>query len=120
MINPAVLKQVFSEEEAEAVKKIILPNDLSVDRPAEAYGIFLGYTVKLPDGSQMNDDEYKEAVGKQLETDVTENIDYIYDEIFRRGLDKNSFYIYLLPFNNIVADKMRIMAEVLGMGGVTS
>lgn len=120
MLNPTILKQVFSEEEAKVVKNIILPNDLAVDHPAEAYGIFLAYTVMLPDGSQMNDDEYKAAVKKQLETDVTENIDYIYDEILRRGLDKNSFYIYLLPFNNIATDKKQIMAKVLGLGGVTS
>lgn len=120
MINPSALRQVFSPEEVDVVKKIVLPDDLSVDRPSDAFGIFLGYTVNLPNGDSMTEKEYTKAVAKQLELDVADNIDYINEGISKRGLNKNSFYFYLLPFNNIDVDKKQIMEEVLGLGGESS
>lgn len=120
LINPASLRQVFSEEEANEVKRIVIPNDLSVDWAGDAFGIFLGYTPKLPDSSTMSDEEFKAAVAKRLEDDVADNIDFIEKQLVVLGLNTSSLYVYLLPFNNVEADKKQIMAHALGMGGESS
>ena len=48
---------------------------------------------------------------------MEDNIDYIYEGITALGLGMHSFYIYLLPFNNVELDKKSIANYALGIGG---
>lgn len=117
LIDPSSLRLTLPEDEAKTIKQIILPDKYSVDRPKDAFGIFLGYTADIPDSSKMNDREFEAAIAAQLKKDVEDNIDYIYEGITALCLGMHSFYIYLLPFNNVELDKKSIANYALGIGG---
>ena len=96
LLDPSVLRLALPENESKTVKQIILPDKYSVDRPKDAFGVFLGYTADIPDGSKMGDREFEAAVAAQLKKDVEENIDHIYEGIISLELAMHSFYIYLI------------------------
>jgi hypothetical protein len=119
LLDPSVLRLALPENEAKTVKQIILPDKYAVDRPKDAFGVFLGYTANIPDSARMSDIEFEAAVAAQLKKDVEDNIDRIYDGINSLGLEMHSFYIYLLPFNNVETDRKAITDYALGIGGET-
>lgn len=118
LIDSSSLRQVCSDEEARAVRSMIFPNKITIDFPKDAFGIFLGYTVDLPDGSSMGSDaEFVAAVEEKLKTDIEDNITFINEKICELGLKAHSFYFYILPFNNVEDDLKDIFHKVLGLEG---
>lgn len=83
------------------IKSILLPHpEDSTERPLRGpnvFGIFVGYTFNL-DTSKPN---LLKEFQKQYERDFKVAIDYINQKIIDLKLNNYSFYIYLLPLNDI-------------------
>ena len=83
------------------IKSILLPQpEDSPNRPLRgpnAFGVFIGYTFKLDISKPNIMKEFKE----QYERDFKVAKEYIEQKIFDLKLSNYSFYIYLLPLNNI-------------------
>ena len=78
-----------------------------------AYGLFLGYSI----GVNSDVDHFEEDAASKLEQDVRDIIPYIITKINALGLKDRSFYVYFLPFNDAVKDKITIMENLLLTGG---
>jgi hypothetical protein len=118
LIEPSSLRLACTEEEAKAVRSMIFPNKMTVDFPKDAFGIFVGYTADLPDGTLMaSDTEFALAVEEKLKNDIEANISFINDKILDLGLNAHSFYFYVLPFNNAEDDVKDVFKHVIGMEG---
>lgn len=116
LVESGSFYQVLDDKDKEIAKNIIIPQKANIDRPAMAFGMFIGYKLNVPIGD-YDDDEYKKAVVKQMEQDIATASDYMNTRLSVLGLSNHSFYIYILPFNNAVIDKKNIMEQLMSMGG---
>jgi len=118
LIDPSSLRLSCTEEEAKAVRTMIFPNRITVDRAKDAFGLFIGYTIDLPDSSLVeSDEEFAAAVEARIKADIESNIDYIHEKISELGLTAHSFYFYIMPFNCVDEDTRTIIQQVLRKGG---
>lgn len=95
------------------IKEILLPHDNeSTTRPlrgTNAFGIFIGYTFNLDYSKSNLIDTFK----KQYENDFVVAKTHIEKKIEQLNLNKYSFYIYLLPLNNIDETKADLMNKFI-------
>lgn len=114
LINGALFNKAFDSDTANYLKSVLIPNKNLVQRPNMAYGLFLGYSIEV----NSDVDHFEEDAAAKLEKDVRDSIPYIVQKINTLGLSDSSFYVYFLPFNNAVKDKISIMENLLTTGGV--
>lgn len=118
LVESSSFYQVFDDKDKKIAKNIIIPQKANIDRPAMAFGMFIGYKLNAPIGD-YDDDEYKKAVIKQMDQDIVAASDYMNTRLSALGLSNHSFYMYLLPFNNAITDKKNIMEQLMLTGGGT-
>jgi len=113
LVESNVFKESFDSETVNFIKKLIVPDrrqlDISVDR---AYGIFIGYTPIL--NRNLSNIEFRKHVGKVLKNDIDLITPHIKKKIKDFGLQNNSIYVYFLPFNNAMQDRVDIMKRLKG------
>lgn len=114
LVNSALFNKAFDADTADYLKSVLIPNKNLVQRPNMAYGLFLGYSIEV----NSDVDHFEEDAATKLEKDVRDSIPYIVQKINALGLSGSSFYVYFLPFNNAVKDKISIMENLLTTGGV--
>ncbi len=107
----------FPDDVYDQLESIILPSEVSGQKPAMAFGMFLGYTLSsvTPNGKSV--DVYQNDVLNQLKTDILNQVPFIESKITQYGLDGYSLYIYLLPFADADEDKKDIMDKLLQSEG---
>lgn len=105
-------KKIYDQLEA-----IILPAETGGQKPATAFGMFVGYSLNgvSADGKPIN--EYQYEVLEQIRNDIQNNVSFIEAKITQYGLDGYSMYIYLLPFADADEDKKDIMDKLLQSKG---
>lgn len=103
----------FPPDVSDQLEAIILPTETSGKKPATAFGMFLGYTLKGVPQSGKSVNTYQNDVLTQLKTDISNQIPFIESKITQYGFDGYSLYIYLLPFTNADDDKKNIMDKLL-------
>ena len=79
-----------------------------------AYGLFLGYTIGLD--KNRTGAEYRELVNAKMDDELRAYLPQIREKINALGLQNNSFYIYVFPFDDAEADKKDIMKKVMREG----
>lgn len=103
------------------LEAIILPSETKGQKPATAFGMFVGYSLSgvsanvSANGKPVN--EYQNDVLEQVRNDIQNNVSLIESKITQYGLDGYSMYIYLLPFADADEDKKDIMDKLLQSGG---
>lgn len=102
---------------ASNVISMILPSRKGQENAATAYGIFLGYTLKMKkDAYFLSLEDFKQELKLQLEADIVSQSSYIMGKIQGLKMAGHSFYIYVLPFNDADMDKKSIMSKLIGGG----
>ncbi len=116
LVDSTAFNCAFSDAAiTEKVKRMIIPCKAGQDNAATAYGIFLGYSLKIYDDAySLSLDEFKDALKKQLEDDINAQKDYIFSKISSLHLGMHSFYIFVLPFNDADQDKKTILTRLVG------
>mgnify|MGYP002541766406 CR=1 FL=1 len=113
LVESNIFKESFDTKTVDFIKGLIVPNkrkmDISVDR---AYGIFIGYTPSV--NRTLSNVEFKEHVREVLKNDIESIIPYIKKKIKEFGLENNSVYIYLVPFNDAMKDRVNIIKRLKG------
>ena len=114
LIEKNILAESFDAETTEFIKSLIVPSkrDLSINVD-NAFGIFLGYSLKM-ENSQNSNDDFRVQATKQMEQDLLDIAPYIEKKITKSGLSGYSFYIYLLPFNDASDDRAAIIQKLKG------
>jgi len=113
LVNGALFNKAFDTDTADYLKSVLVPNKNLVQRPNMAYGLFLGYSI----GVNSDVDHFEEDAATKLEQDVRGCVPSIVNKINALGLKDRSFYVYFLPFNDAVKDKLAIMENLLSAGG---
>lgn len=111
-LETTILNNEFDLETNKALENMIIPKESSKEsRPDSAFGVFLGYNVSVK--NEPNNDLYKDKLKIQMEKDINNISSYLNKKIKSLGLSNYSFYVYILPFNNIRVDKEQIMKNAL-------
>lgn len=114
LIESTVLNYSFDAKTTEELESIILPQkNTKAKKPEQAFGIFLGYTIDIPNKNELTPAEFENSVKEKMEQDINDLTPYIISKIRELDLSGNSFYIYVLPFNNVEIDKNEIMQKAL-------
>jgi hypothetical protein len=115
LIDSNAFKEAFNEESLTWIKSLIIPEkrdlSLNVDK---AFGIFLGYTIGF-DGSKLSNLEYRTKVKEKIAVDAENIVPYIQSKIQSAKLVNNSFYFYILPFNDASKDRANIINRLRGV-----
>lgn len=114
LIETNIFKEAFDKQTTEYIKSLVIPSKRDIYEPIDkAFGIFLGYTPKI-DRNVSNHDFRKNAL-QQIEDDIEKAITYIVERIKKNKLEHNSFYFYVLPFNNAKVDRAMIINKLKGV-----
>lgn len=111
LVKEDVLNTKFDTETNKVLESIIIPNKKFEERPDNAFGIFLGYTIDM--NNEINNERYKTELEINLNNDIKRISPYIQKKIEELELSNYSFYIYILPFNDVKVDKDLIMKRAL-------
>lgn len=116
LLDPSVLGTILSPETAEFVKNIVLPSRSTGVEADDAFGLFLSYSINVPNKAALSSYEYRSALDRQMDADIQAAIPYIKAKISELGLDDYSFYLFVLPLDNVAADTKEIMTTSIGGG----
>ena len=116
VVEGTIFSNAFEPETTEYLKSILIPQKDTPPAYESAFGVFLGYTISIPDADKLSNEEYKQAVNKKMQSDITDCIPQIHGLIQRLKLNHFSFYIYVLPLDDAENDKNTIMHRALGGG----
>ena len=107
----------FPSKIYDQLEAIILPSETGGQKPATAFGMFVGYSLNGVSANGKPVNEYQDDVFEQVRNDIKNNVLFIESKITQYGLDGYSMYIYLLPFADADEDKKDIMDKLLQSGG---
>lgn len=103
---------------AKGIRRILLPRKKDDDPPATAFGLFLGYTLKMNEADYtLPVKQFKRKMAERMEQDIAGHADYIKTQLEKMGLQHHSYYVYVLPLNDANEDKHKIIGRLIG-GGV--
>lgn len=111
LVKEDVLNTKFDTETNKVLENIIIPSKKFEESPDNAFGIFLGYTINM--NNELNNERYKTELEINLNNDIKRISPYIQKKIEELELSNYSFYIYILPFNDVKVDKELIMKRAL-------
>jgi len=115
LVEANILSSSFSPEVMAFLKETIIPQPGKPKIPSTAFGVFLGYNVDVPDAETLPSEEYMQAMIKKMQADITACVPYIQNKINELKLGIHSFYIYVLPLDNVNTDRTTIMNKALGV-----
>ena len=111
LVNDNIFKETMTEDEAEQLKKLIIPGFYCENEILrnDAFGLFIGYSV------DVNVEKKGHAeVNKLIYEKIKEDITIIKEKLKETKLYNYSFYVYILPFNKVSEDREKIMKELIG------
>ena len=113
LIEANILNNSFSPEVTTFLKETIIPQPGKPKRPDTAFGVFLGYNVNVPNADTLPSADYIPAMIKKMQTDISACVPYIQSKIDELKLSRHSFYIYVLPLDDVSTDRTTIMNKAL-------
>ena len=118
LIQSAVYDCAFDNDTNKALEEILIPKKgIPFSKPDNAFGLFLGYSIKVEDDWLLSEDEFRAEAEKKMQKDIDDVIPYIESKVSALGLKGYSFYVYFLPLNEAIKDKDSIIQEALFQGG---
>lgn len=114
LVEANILNSSFSPEVTAFLKETIIPKPGRTKRPSMAFGVFLGYNVNVPDADKIPSDEYVNAMIRKMQVDISACVPYIQNKIAELDLAMHSFYVYVLPLDDVSTDSTNIMNKALG------
>ena len=112
IVSSPMLEESFEPKMLQQVIGAIVPEPGSDVVSNNAYGVFLGYSLGL-DPSTRGNIEFLRVLDKKMEADIKNHASYIVKKIKDMGLESNSFYFYIVPFNDAEVDKKQIMENLM-------
>lgn len=103
---------MFDNSTVEYLMDVMIPRKQFQHKPDMAFGLFLGYSLKL-DPPVKDSALFRIAAEKQLKQDVESVKDYIAELIERYHLEGYTFYCYVLPFNDAPTERTGLIDEML-------
>lgn len=115
LAEPALFEKRVNKSTAEEIQRQLIPDKNTKPQCDTAFGIFLGYDLGL-DIEKYSSPEFRKVAERKVAFDLEKHLSYIVEKINSLSLQRNSFYFYILPFNNVRNDKAEIMQKVINGG----
>ncbi|MCK9480902.1 MAG: DUF1837 domain-containing protein [Bacteroidia bacterium] len=113
LISDHLEKETFSEEEKEFIEKIIYPVRTNTFEVDDAFGIFIGYEIKVSsEMKRLTQIDFRKEVKNQIENEINGKLDFIKKKIEDYELFGHNFYIYILPFTNLAKSNSTILISI--------
>ena len=110
LLNPNSLGVPYSDELKVFFKSILYGNN----QAKTAFGVFLGYSISIQREDFESAQEYEDTVKAQMEHDIKDVIPKLTERLKENDLVRGCpFYVYLLPFNDVMEDSSQIVKEML-------
>jgi len=114
LIEGDILNRSFDAPTMQYLKGMLIPQKGGSVPPDTAFGLFIGYSIGIPNAALLSNADYRAAVDSKMQADITACIPHIEKLICDKNLTAYSFYIYVLPLNDADNDKNLIMNTALG------
>lgn len=108
-------KSHFSSNELQNLSSILVPRKDNHLR-TNAFGVFIGYSLNVDkERLECFDEEDAEKYMKDcIHRDLEQVLACLNEKIYELGLQKHSFYVYMMPFTDVIVDSNQIMYEIIG------
>lgn len=114
LICSEMLKETFSKKERDFIKSIIYPTNKNKFNVDTAFGIFLGYQIKITDSDKkMKSDNFRKKIYSKIERQIRRAYKTILKNINDKGLVGHHFYIYILPFSDLDKNRRDITKHIM-------
>jgi hypothetical protein len=115
LVNENIFKEKFNLEEAEELKKIIVPSNTNKKDVVtnKAFGIFIGYSLNA-NVENVSCTQAISIIEEEIEKNSNNILNNLKKKINQNNWNRYSFYVYILPFNNAKEDRKEIMKYILG------
>lgn len=105
----------FSREDIKTMKSIFIPMRPNEELEVKAFGIFIGYSMNLScDLNSLPTEKARAVINLQINKDLEHVIEQLNTAIDEEKIKQYSYYVYLLPFNDVKNTSRIIMEKVLG------
>lgn len=113
LISRQLGNETFSEDEKEFIKSIIYPSRNENFYVDDAFGIFIGYEIKIDDiDKKLPNSEFRNKIKLQIIKEVKSRFKHISNKIEEYNLFGHNFYIYFLPITNLNESRLQIQQEI--------
>lgn len=109
LLDPSVLRANLTPEATEYVRDIIRPTRSTDMEADDAFGIFVSYSINVPNRDTLSLVDYRKAVEAQMDVDIVAQLPHIKEKIEELGLKDHSFYLFVLPLDSVESDTSTIM-----------
>ena len=117
LAEQTVFTKTLDAATAGYVKDLLIPKPGGAPVFDTAYSMFLCYDIGL-NPKNYDNQQYRAALDQKMQGDIAAHAQIITNEINTRNLDNYSFYIYILPLNEVDVDAGTIMDGLVnGPGG---
>lgn len=116
LLDPSILNTILEPSVSEYVKSIVIPNKGSTIDTDDAFGLFITYSIDVPGKDSMSNSAYRTALETKMDSDIKANLSYIISQITKHDLSTYSFYLFILPLDQVDNDTKAIMSMSVGGG----
>lgn len=109
LLDPSVLRANLTAEATEYVRDIIRPTRSADMEADDAFGIFVSYSIDIPNKDALSLVDYRKAAEAQMDVDIVAQLPHIKEKIEELGLKDHSFYLFVLPLDSVESDTSTIM-----------
>ncbi len=114
LINSELVKEAYDESNYEILKRIIIPSakedEIYLDY---SFAIFLGYNIVVSDDDKkLSNKDFRDTIREKIKTEVLSNINSINFQIKKKEFTGYSFYVYVIPFSDLVNIRKKVIEEL--------
>lgn len=114
LVNREIFKETFSEDEADKIKKILVPSQEDEELDIQkAFGIFIGYGLdKKLELDEVSNSNGKKLIEERMKKDIKNICENMNKKIKEKNLKNYSFYVYVMPFKDAKEDRKEILRNM--------
>lgn len=113
LISDHLEKEAFSIEDKNFITQIIYPKKDTHFEVDDAFGVFVGYEVKINSADKlMRNSEFREKIKAQIATEVEASFAHIKKKVIDFNLSGHCFHIYIVPFSNLDSKRAYIQEAI--------
>lgn len=114
ILDSSNLNQIIPNESTNYIKELILPTREKKSNTDNSFGIFLSYSISVPNKGALSNFNYLEKLEEKMDEDIKKTIPYIKEQLQICGLSNYSVYFFVMPLDNISNDSETIMKKIIG------
>lgn len=113
LISDHLANETFSNDEKQFIKSIIYPSRKGNFYVDDAFGIFVGYEMKIEDSDRvLPNSVFRDKIKGQIKAEVEGKFSHILKKITEYDLSGHNFYIYFLPVTDLNENRKLIQKGI--------